>query len=160
VKEAAEKVKEVAEKIRVRPAGGAGALRGRVCGGGRGGAGARGDLVGCRALAQHIMTEASAHQWPRPAAHPLTVARRWSRPSVSARSHSWLGLPRVLVDDAYIGLRYVDNLFHGNGLVFNPASASRVTNIGCCWPWPRWRACGTVAVTKGWGSSSPVSRCA
>ncbi len=36
-----------------------------------------------------------------------------------------------MVDDAYIGFRYIDNLLHGRGLVFNPGERIEgVTNIG------------------------------
>jgi hypothetical protein len=36
-----------------------------------------------------------------------------------------------LVDDAYIGLRYIDNLLQGHGVVFNPGErVEGVTNIG------------------------------
>lgn len=35
------------------------------------------------------------------------------------------------VDDAYIGFRYIDNLLHGHGLVFNPGErVEGVTNLG------------------------------
>ena len=42
-----------------------------------------------------------------------------------------LMLGDVFMDDAYIGFRYVDNLIHGRGLVFNPPErVEGVTNIG------------------------------
>jgi hypothetical protein len=40
-------------------------------------------------------------------------------------------LRRCLMDDAYIGLRFLDNLLSGNGLVFNPSEkVEGITNIG------------------------------
>ncbi len=42
-----------------------------------------------------------------------------------------LMLSDVFMDDAYIGFRYVDNLIHGSGLVFNPPErVEGVTNVG------------------------------
>lgn len=65
-----------------------------------------------------------------PSSLPRTAVIIWTAALVYMACVSVVTWP-YLIDDAYIGFRYIDNFVHGNGFVFNPPDrVEGVTNIG------------------------------
>jgi len=65
-----------------------------------------------------------------PSSLPRTAVVIWTAALVYVVIVSIVTWP-FLIDDAYIGFRYLDNFAHGNGFVFNPPDrVEGVTNIG------------------------------